>query len=336
MTWYASKELEEAFREVKDLLTPFDLVTWSKLALIVFLTGSGFTSGFGNGFSSPANSGHHTSGHVMSTDFSQELDDTGSLDSLALFGTRNMAEPVQEPDLPQPEYSEDFSELSNIYVLVIVALLVLIGLPFMLLSSIFEFIFYQSLIDKEVKIRANFSRHWRKGLSYFGFRLGMLIIFILIFVAFAGIVNISEMLFVLVILASLPVLLVFFAFLTLTHDFVLLEMIDSDKGLISSWKSFWKTFNQEWNEVVVYLVFKFLISTSFSILFFFLAVFIVILMAIPVIVFAVLFGLILEPLALIPVLIGLLSLFIILLYLKVPFRSYFYYYAILVYRDLTG
>lgn len=326
MPWYALEEIEEALSETKDLLLPFDLGTWSKLAVIVFLTGSGFSMpNMGNSFSSQP-------GQYNQYDNYQGFGD--GIDSMNIPESSSQINMVQA----DPSFSSLMTGLgvSSAVILVLVLVMLIIGIPLILLSSIFEFIFYQSLIDKNVKIRENLSRHFWKGARYFGFQLIYAVALLGVLAAAVAAVMVSDALLVVGLLISLPVLFIMGIFAGLTHDFILLKMMEEDKTLIGAWKSFWPTLKTEWKQVTVYLIVKFFIGLVVGVAAAIIVLIATVVLAIPVIIFAVIFAMISEVLILIPVLLGLLAWFIVILYISVPFRVYIYYFIILVYHDLTA
>lgn len=325
MTWYALEEIDEAISETKDLLLPFDLATWSKLALIVFLTGSGFN--LPNG---PSNyGGYGSQGQTgQSYDFSS-MDATQMPDS-----STHMMD--QSPAFGDMMTGLASAEVSRFMVLAVFAVVLVIGLPLMFLSSVFEFIFYQSLFDRDVKIRKNFSRHLGKGARYFGFQLVYLLAFLGVIGLIAATLMVSNALLLIGVLLAIPVLFVLGIFSGLTHDFVLLRMMEADEKLIEAWKSFWPTLKTEWKQVAVYLIVKFFIGIVVGVAAAIVVLVVSLILLIPFGIFAVLMSMIAEVLIFIPVIIGLLTWFVVILYLGVPFRVFVYYFVILVYHDLTA
>jgi hypothetical protein len=323
MTWYALDEIEEAISETKDLLLPFDLGTWSKLALIVFLTGSGFNM--------PNGTGNFPSQGQTSGDYS--FDQPGSMN--VPESTANVAPHIQSGDFGQLMNGMSAAGVSNMLVIGIIAIALLIGLPLMFLSSVFEFIFYKSLIDKNVKIRENFSKHFWKGARYFGFQLVFILAFLGVIGLAAAALTVSDAAFVLGILIALPLLFALGIFSGLTHDFVLLRMMEADEKLLEAWRSFWPTLRTEWKQVTVFLLTKFFLGLVVGISAAIVVIVATFVLLIPFGIFAILLSLVSEALIFIPVVIGLITWFIVILYLAVPFRVFIYYFVILVYHDLT-
>ncbi len=314
MGWYALENVGEAVEETRDFLIPFDLKQLTKLAIIVFLTGSGFNipSGFGDaGGTTSITGGFADSGFSTQSSVASGMPEIGS--ALATESGANMA-------------------VAGL----IIGIMIIVGLPLMLISSVFEFIFYRSLIDKEVKIVESFKDNFGRGLRYFGFRI-IYSLFALLVIGGVVLVLIEDTtLFWAVLLPFIPVLIVMSLFAALTKHFILLRMMEEEQGLIEAWRSFWPELTSQWKQVLVFLFAHFGLSvmvgaaTGMAILVF------TIMAAIPVIIVAALLSLIAEVLFVIPVVVGVLIWIIALLYIAVPFRVYMRYFVILVYHDLTS
>lgn len=314
MGWYALEDVGDALEETRDLLIPFDFKQLTKLAIIVFLTGSGFNipSGFGDaGGTTSGTGGFSDSGFSTQTAMTSGAPEIGSI--LSTGSSTNLA-------------------LGGL----IIGLMVLVGLPLMLVSSVFEFIFYRSLIDKEVKIVEGFSDNFGRGLRYFGFRL-VYGLFALIAIGSVVLVLIEDAaLFWAVLLPFIPVLIVMSLFAALTKHFILLRMMEEEQGLIEAWQSFWPELTSQWKQVVVFLFAHFGLSVMVGAAMGAVVLGFTLMAAIPVIIVALLFSLIAEALFIIPVIVGGITWVVALLYIAVPFRVYMRYFVILVYHDLTS
>lgn len=323
MGWYAFEEIGEALEEARDLLLPFDLRQWTKLAVIVLLTGSGFNLPTG-GFGGPNAGGPSTDLGASQSTFTSD------------FASGTIQSAAQPAEFSSMMNSMAASSATMTVLAVILAVFIFVGLPLIFLSSVFEFILYRSLIDKDVRIVDYFSENLGRGLRYFAFRViyAVLVLSTLAVIILLGME--SSTLLVLLLLGFVPVLIVSAVFAGLTKDFILLRMMEEDEGLIEAWRSFWPTLHAEWKQVLVYLVTKFFLGifvgavSATAILAF------TVMAAIPVIILAVLLSFIAEILFVIPVILGLLVWLVALIYIAVPFRVYLYYYVILVYHDLTS
>lgn len=314
MGWYALENVGDAVEETRDLLIPFNLKQLTKLAIIVFLTGSGFNipSGFGDaGGTTSGTGGFADSGFSTQSSVATGMPEIGS--ALAIESGANMA-------------------VAGL----LIGIVIIVGLPLMLISSVFEFIFYRSLIDKEVKIVESFKDNLGRGLRYFGFRI---IYSLFALVAIGGVVLVlieDAALFWAVLLPFIPVLIVMSLFAALTKYFILLRMMEENQGLIEAWQSFWPELISQWKQVVVFLFAHFGLSVMVSAAMGVTVIGFTVIAAVPVILVAALLSLIAEVLILIPVIVGGLIWIIALLYISVPFRVYLRYFVILVYHDLTS
>lgn len=321
MGWYAVEELENAWEETKQLLLPFDLGTWARLSLIVLLTG---------GFNTP-NLPSSPSGNINSNqgDYSDIYGTSGTADT-HFEGASSLMPELGMTGLATSSATAD-SALAGLVLLAAV-----FGLAFIFISSVFEFIYYQSLLDKDVSIRKNWSKHWRKGARYFGFRLGVLLfvgIVVLGVVAgfMADVVAGGLMLF-----AAIAGLIPLMVFLELTRNFVLLKMMEEDLGVIDAWRDFWPELRAEWKQVAVYLVLRLAITVAAVTLVFIGGMIVALILLIPGIIVGALLYMIAPVLVTIPIILGGLVWIALLLGLVVVPKTYLYNYAILVYEDLTG
>lgn len=317
MGWYAFEEIGEALEETRDMLLPFEIGLWTKLAVIVLLTGSGFNLPAGS-LENPQ-TGMGTGFDTGQTSFTS---DTGITPHIQQFD--HMMGSMNAPSA------------SMAVIAVILVVFIFIGIPIMLLSSIFEFILYRSLIDKEVKIGKSFSDNIGRGLRYFAFRIIYAVIMLSVLAMIILLGMDSNSLLAVLLIGFVPVLLVSAVFAGLTKHFILLRMMERDEGLIEAWRSFWPVLVSEWRQVAVFLLTRFFLSLFVGAVSATVVLAVTVMAAIPVIIMAVLFSMIAEVLFLIPVMLGAIFWIVLLLYVAVPFRVYLYYYVILVYHDLTS
>lgn len=322
MAWYALEEIDEAIDETKELIWPPDFWTWTKLAIIVFFVGGG-------GFNMPSN---------FPTD-------TGSTDSDFRgdysFDSTNLPESmVQSPgnfdELMSSMGHTSSLGLSNTLMLAIFAILVPVILVFMYIGSVFEFIFYKSLIDRKVNITGNFKENVWKGARYFGFQIVYILAVLGLLATLIGSFMVSGVLGLMMVLLFIPLVFILALFTGLTHDFVLLRMLEDDEKLIEAWRSFWPDLRSEWKQVGVYVLVKFFVDLAVGIASVIVVLIATIVFAIPAIILIILAGMIAEVLMILVGAVMVLLWLIMILYLAVPFRTYIYYYVILVYHDITS
>lgn len=323
MSWYAIEELENALEETKDLLFPIDRGTWVRLIVIVVLTGQGFSIP-----NIPADTGEFDAERSgFETTYGASSPTDMSLSDMA----------VSTPELPATGMSMATATApSDAVIAVLVALIVLGGLLFLLVSSIFEFIYYQSLLDKDVRIIRNFREHLGKGARYFGFRIGIGIIALLLLAGAGALLALNTFvgvfaLFILL-LGALPLIVL----LALTHNFVLLKMIETESGVLPAWRDFWPELQADWKEVLVYLLVRLGINIVFGIAAVIWALLTLILLTVPFGIVTALLYMVAPVMAVLPALIGVITWLVLLLGLQVVLQTYLYNYAILVYHDLTA
>ncbi|XGI83357.1 hypothetical protein ACEU6E_08775 [Halorutilales archaeon Cl-col2-1] len=307
MSWYALSNLDDALDAAEEFLLPFDLRKWLKLALVAFFVGGG------GGFSTPNTS---------------NIPSEGTSPGVGTGG-----------GLPTGE----FADLTPI-IIVVVALILGIVLFFGVIGGVMEFVFYDSVVRREVRLKEYFSDRLGKGLRLFGFRFGLSLIFLLPFIAVIA----SFFLVGAVGLAGIFLLIPFFlvgslvtgVIRILLRDAVVPVMIADDVGVIQGWRNIWSTLKSEWKQYGVYVVARWLLSLGLGI-----GVAIIFLLALAVILIPVgllvlpvfLLGLDLGGIALVILVpVGLLAFLASLVaygLIRVPVETYLRYYALLVLGD---
>lgn len=230
MTLYALAAVDDAIATTKAFLWPVDRGKWARLALIVF-----FLGGAGSGFSpfqfnTPPSSG--TGGEFP-----------GSI----------------------PEITPGLLVLLG----AIIAGVILIGVLFLLVGSIMEFVFVESLRRDTVQIRNYWRRDWRLGMRLFGFRL---VIGLATFGVIGGlaVIALAPLLFD---SGSFSLGLVAFAVLTFvivsiisglltgfTTVFIVPIMLLDRCGVLAAWRRFWPTMITQWEQYAAYAVLGFILQ----------------------------------------------------------------------------
>lgn len=318
MSWYAVEAIDEAIKDTKELLLPFDLGTWLRLALIVIFTGAGV--GFVNPFSF----------------IPSDLDDIEDINSTSSEVAENSSTVTESGANVVTGMAPASPSVSNsvwaVFGLSLVGFVVLI----FYFSSVFEFIYYQSLIDKDVSIRENFRKHWLKGLQYFIFEVVYLLFVASLIISIIAVFMVNFGLGILGVLLAIPAFIVLAVFASLVHDFVLLQMIEREENIVSSWRSLWPDLRDQWREVAVYIAVKLGIGITVSIamttLFFGLMIAAVLVFGI----IAVILGLLAEVLVLVPLIVGTLIFGVLMLAATIAFRTFLYFFIIETYNGLTS
>ncbi|MFB6265756.1 MAG: hypothetical protein ABEI07_01590, partial [Candidatus Nanohaloarchaea archaeon] len=240
MSWYASDNIEKAYESTRDFLLPFDSGTWLRMALVVLLTGGFSFSGLGNvGSLVPSGPSPSTAMHT-----------TGA-SSMAAGGITGALTGMSSTDAAVP------AALIGIGTVVL-----LLGLVFLFISSVFEFVFYHSIREKEVRIVDYFSTFLHQGLQYSLFRVvyfaALLSVIALIAVLFLASLVIGS----LSVLVGIALLLGLAVLGGLVHDFVVPEMLESGDSLIQSSRRVWPEVKEEWREVGGYLLLRLAVNIA--------------------------------------------------------------------------
>lgn len=313
MGWYAVDAVEEAIEDTKDILFPVSLKTWAKLGLIALLAG-------GSGFSIP--------NFPSSSNFSGD-----SIDSSDHISDHDIG-PSPTPDMATGSFNSSFG-LSGFAI--IAGLVTGIILVFMYISSVFEFIYYQSLIDRDVVIRSNFRDNLNNGASYFLFKAGISLLTITAIIGAITVISSNILLLIPVILLATPFFMIISAFGTLIHDIVLVDMLEGNKGLISSAKSMFSVLRTQWKQTFVYLLLKMVIGIVVGVLALIVSFIISIVLIIPGIIIGIPAFALSPILGALIVIIGLaLLLSLLAIFVLAPLKTFVYFYALNAYRKFKS
>lgn len=323
---YAVDDLSDAIDATREFLTPLSLGLVLKLALIVFFVSSLGLSGPG----------------VPVTDPGMVADDPTQTDTQG-----ESQESIQE--LYEEETGEEFPVDQVITVaLVFVAVLLGIGLIYMFIQAILEFVLIESLRSDEVHVRRYFLDNVGRGLRLFLFRVVLNAIPVaiaggLLYYQFTG-GNVFDQLTGATLWGALAVVivlaLVYSIVLRFTTEFVAPIMLLEDRGVLSAWSRFWATFKANWAEYVVYLVLAWIIMLVITITAWFVMAVAGFVLAIPFGILAFVLFVLLADLGVIGgvvftvFMIGALLAFLLLLSVVwTPITVYFRYYALLLLGD---
>jgi hypothetical protein len=322
MPLYALEDLDDALDATRAFLWPIDRSSWVKLAVVVFFVGGPGANFNAFQYNVPADQGP-PSGEV--------------------------------PLLPEIG--------ANIWLLVaaIIATALFIGLLFLLVGSIMEFVLIESLRREAVTVRQYWGERWRQGARLFGFRLviGLLVfgsaavvaaLFLLPVVVETGVgpgPGPDPGASVLGFLLLLPVVVVLALVVGLVNGFttvfVVPIMILEDCGVLAGWRRLWPTITTNPWQYLAYAVAGFILNILGGIL-------VAIVVGVGVLVLLIPFGILgaigfflftvaesfgIGLLAVVGLLFGL-SVLIITALAQVPVVAYLRYYALLVLGDIES
>lgn len=232
------------------------------------------------------------------------------------------------------------------------AVIAVVGLAFVVISAIMEFVLIESLRHGRVALTRYWGRRWRQGLRLVAFRIvfgvsmlglvlgwvGLLVGPLVLDVGGAGIAAG-------VFLLGLPVILLVGVLYGLvsafTTSFVVPIMITEDCGVIAGWRRLWHAIADDWQEYLVYALLALVLSVVLGFLASFLVGIVAIFLLVPLGAIAVLTHLTVSfsSVAGIAVLVGLTILFglavlVLFAVVNVPVVVYLRYYPLLVMGDL--
>lgn len=295
MSLHAVEKIEDALQRAKDIVLPFDYKTWTRLAIItVFLGGFGFSNIL---FNMPFPSGEY-----------------GSTGSNAMTGM-----------------ATSMPAASGIVAAGVLTAILAVVFGFMYLSSVFKFVMYRSLREKNVRIRRNIGKHFVDGLKYLLFQLLMLTVGVGLLLGWIGSFAVSPVIGILLTFLAIPVAIVLAVFSGIVHDFALQDIIEGEKGFIQAVKDSVYSVTDSWKQFGGYLLFRLVISMALGIMSFFLFLTVTMILIIPFLIVGLLAAALAPVLGIIVGAVGVLVWMIIMLYINVPFRVYMYSYFVELY-----
>ncbi|WP_232688529.1 DUF7544 domain-containing protein [Halobacterium zhouii] len=231
MSWYAVRALDEALSETRSMLLPFDLGVWVRLAFISLFAG----------LSTP---------QVPSMNWSfgpTDFDGAG-------------------PGAFDPGAGGVMAGESALVaaVLLFVAAVVVVGVLFLLVGAVMEFVLVSVLRSRAVRILRPFRAQVWNGVRLFGFRVVVGVVGLVAFAtvavpaALAAVTATPLWLLALVVTIPLLVVVAVLAALALefTTAFVVPLMDEHDDGVFAGWRRLWPTLRAEWKQFGVYVLVK--------------------------------------------------------------------------------
>ncbi len=215
MSLHALDDVDDAIDATRSLLTPVDFKRWLKLAFVAFFIGG------------PA----------------------GNIASYSFNGSQGE---VDIPILPDfPAMAGDIPRVAGL-VIAVVAIALFIGLAYVLIGSVMEFVFVESIRTQRVRVRETWGDRWGQGVRLFTFRAAMGLVFAamiggvamsLLAPVLMGPVGPRLSIVVIVILIPFVLAIGFLGALvyTFTTMFVVPIMLVRDCGVLAGWARLWSS-----------------------------------------------------------------------------------------------
>jgi len=316
MAYAALDAIDDAIDATKAFLLPFDRGQWLRLAVImVFVAG-------------------------------------GSGANVAANGPQFAGDSADPGTAPATEAGGALPDAALIAIVAVVGVAILVGLFFLFASPIMEFVFVQSLFEREVHVRQYFRDNVGNGLRLLGFQLAVgLVGLILIGIPFAllvlGLIGgigtgaAAVGLFLLAIPFFVVYGLISGLINGLTRVFVVPTMLAEERGLLSAWGRVWSAMTDDLAQFLVYVVVSVVLGIGVGIVAGFAALFVLLVLAIPfgIVAFGVYavggFG---VPALVVYAVLGVIAFVLYLVgvnLIQVPLQSFLRYYAMLVLGDIA-
>lgn len=173
--------------------------------------------------------------------------------------------PTQGGELPDVPVDAD------VWVLVaaILVVLLLVGVVFLVVGSVMEFVFVDALRSRDVRIRGRFGRRLGPGIRLVGFRLlllavGLLVLGLVAIPIYTGVV-LGSPIALLALIVTLPVAILLGISLAVVQEFTTAFVVplvcDTEGGILATWRdTLWPAVRREWQQFLLYAVLKWGIS----------------------------------------------------------------------------
>lgn len=312
MALYAIDDLDDAWTATREFLTPLSIRRLFVLAVIVLFVGGPGTSVPGGGSGTSGTTG---------------------------------TEPVPGAGIGA---AREFLLENLLVVGLIVGVLLAIGLAFLFVGALMEFVFVESLRTDEVRFWAYSREHLGAGVRLFGFRVALGAVGLLSVAAVAGSAvlaagataapEVAGSLIALAAVAGVAVLVIIAIVDAFTTAFVVPVMLVRGSGVIAGWRAFRPTLVRSWKQYLAYAVAALVLEIAAGIVFGLLLAVVALVLGIPL-AFVIGAAALLAPEALlVAVAIPLGAAFVLVLVvagllIQVPIRTYLRYYALFVLGD---
>jgi hypothetical protein len=300
-SWYAVEKIDEAIEDTKDFLLPFELGTWTRMAVIVILTG-GFISGLPTSGPSDVDSGD-----FKNTTFEEDLD----------------------------AITEENSEI-DIRDNVALAVIGLIGgtlLLFSYISSVFQFIFFRSVDMRKAEIRKGFKTHWFDGLKYTIYQGVMMVAWVTtLLIPLATIATESILAVLTAVIFTTPIWIALYLVSFSVGNYTVPQMSTGGSGFIKSTLDGLQSFRREWKQAGIFLFVKIALGIAVAAISGIVNLAALIMIGMPVAIISFLVYAVNPVIAVFPVLIGVICLALVSIGVSIPLRTYMVQWVLSTYR----
>jgi len=313
MGWYATETLGDTYEETKGFLLPFDPRLWLKISVILFFVGGSYGS-FPTG-------GTGGTGFEGSEDVTQGgLFDEVPTDDLTLEEVRSFLTETQ----------------TGRYILAFAIAFIIVLVFYTYLSAVFTFVYYRSIEDREVLLKAGFKRYAVDGFKLFLFNwligiVSLASVGALVYAFFFGPYSVGT-----VALVAVPIWILGWIFGFVVKNFVVPEMVTREAGFVEALRRSAGYVRDEWKQALVFAVTKFVLAIAASALVGAAFAISLLVLAIPFIIVGVVLYLISEILGAAVSLLFLLALLTAFFLITVPVQTYIFGWVLNVYEKFVG
>lgn len=271
---YAIDALSDALDATRAFLLPFDAGRWLRLALITFFV-FGSIGGFPPGGSFEVGDGDVRVGPVGGD---------RAPDGWVVGDWPGPFTPAGPGDVALGDF-----EAAIWFVLAIAAIGLVLGLLYLFVGSVMEFVLYESLRSERVSVREDAGEHLGLGVSLFAFRVVLGLLAVVLVGGAAALVFLSALSGPVTVIAALLILAPLFFLLGIvgylvnlfTTEFVAPIMLLEDRGVLSGWRRFWGVLRGDWGEFLIYALIRFGLNLAAGLVLGILVGFVAVLLAIP-------------------------------------------------------
>ncbi|WP_342304998.1 hypothetical protein [Methanolobus sp. ZRKC5] len=254
MSWYVIDAVDRAIERTRTcLIEPFDIWKWLKLAIIVL-----FIGGVGSGFNGGGNGGPYGGSEPDLSGIPQ-----GFIEIISNF------------------YEHLMSYSGVTLVILAIVFIFLFALLLSLIGSVMEFVFVESLVHNDVRIREYFSRYLVKGVALYVLRiivvLGVLLVFAILALPLffiiggmnGGIDNLGAASIALLIVGIFAIIFVIAIIAGIIGSFVNLAIpvsMYSECNIFSSLFRVFGQFRSDWKQMAIYWIGRLVLAIAVGIL----------------------------------------------------------------------